>query len=134
MNLATRILLASSLFACSPCFSQDTARFQIQMDEVTVGDIKAGWDVDAFIRRVRTDTTFFKAFKGLRVVSSNASNDIRILNKKGSPQATYTSRTRTTVSRGCRTMTTADEKTIGDFYKRDRTYRYFTAELYAYLF
>lgn len=122
------------LFSFAAALSQDTSRFNIAMDEVVVGDIKAGWDVDAFIRRVRTDTTFFKAFKGLRVVSSAASNDIRILNKKGSPQATYTSRTRTTVSRGCRSMTMSDEKVTGDFFKRNKEYRYFTAELYAYLF
>ncbi len=129
-------LLCCTLFTvhCTLMQAQDTSRFNIQMDEVVVGDIKAGWDVNAFIRRVRTDTTFFKAFKGLRIVSSNAANDIRILDKRGAAQASYSSRTQTRVMRGCRSMTTSDEKVTGDFYKRDKTYRYFTAELYAYLF
>lgn len=134
MKIAFQNLLLCSLLLCSSLAAQDTSRFNIEMDEVVVGDIKAGWDVNAFIRRVRTDTTFFKAFKGLRVVSSNAVNDIRILNKRGGTQASYSSRTRTTVSRGCRSMTTSDEKVSGDFFKRNREYRYFTAELYAYLF
>jgi hypothetical protein len=124
------------LFPSSCTHAQDTtlSSFNIQMDEVIVGSIKNGWDVAAFIRRVRTDTTFFKAFKGLRVVPFTAVNDIRILNKRGGIQATYYSRTRTSVARGCRSMTTADEKVTGDFFKRNRDYRYFTAELYAYLF
>ena len=134
MKAAFQILFACSLSACSPLHAQDTTRFNIEMDEVVVGAIKDGWDVNAFIRRVRTDTTFFKAFKGLRVVSHTAVNHIRILNKKGGTQAAYFSRTRTTVSRGCRSMATSDEKVSGDFFKRNRAYRYFTAELYAYLF
>ena len=130
-----RVLLFALLAVhCTGLSAQDTSRFNIEMDEVVVGDIKGGWDVNAFIRRVRTDTTFFKAFKGLRVVSHTAANDIKILNKRGGTQASYASRTRTTVSRGCRSMTTSDERVTGDFFKRHGDYRYFTAELYAYLF
>ena len=131
-------LLYYSFFTlhCSLLRAQDTtiSSFNIQMDEVIVGSIKEGWDVGAFIRRARTDTTFFKAFKGLRVVPFSAVNDIRILNKRGGTEATYYSRTRTSVARGCRNMTTSDERVTGDFFKRNRDYRYFTAELYAYLF
>jgi hypothetical protein len=115
---------------------QDTtiSSFNIEMDEVVVGSIRGGWDVGEFIRRVRTDTTFYKAFKSLRVVSFNAVNDIRIFNKRGGTEATYFSRTRTNVSNGCRTMQTSDERVTGDFFKRNKDYRYYTAELYAYLF
>lgn len=132
-----RLIYCSLLTAhCSLLSAQDTtiSSFNIQMDEVVVGSIKEGWDVEAFIRRVRTDTTFFKAFKGLRVVPFSAVNDITILDKRGGKQATYFSRTKTSVARGCRSMATSDERVTGDFFKRRKEYRYFTAELYAYLF
>jgi len=133
-GIAIGFLAAAALFRAVAASAQDSSRFQIQMDEVVVGNIRAGWDVDAFIRRVRTDTTFFKAFKALRVVSFTQTNDIRILSRRGGTQASYASRTHTRVARGCRTMTVSDERVTGDFYKRGRAYRYYTAQLYAYLF
>lgn len=119
-----------------PAAAQDSSIFAlpIQMDEVTISAARGGWDVGAFIRRVQTDTTFYKAFKSLRVQSFGAVNDIRIFDKKGGVQASLRSRTQQAVSKGCRSMTTAEEKTTGDFYKRNGDYNYFTAELYAYLF
>src|SRR6185437_13586949 len=38
------------------------------------------------------------------------------------------------ISKGCKTMKVINEKTTGDFYKRNHKYNYYTAELYAYLF
>lgn len=108
--------------------------YPIAMDEVVVKAARGGWDVQAFMRRVRTDTTFFKAFRSLRVVSYSAVNDIKVYGKKGNVIASLFSKTRQTVSGGCRTMQVLEEQTTGDFYKRNKEYNYYTAELYAYLF
>ncbi|HYD22944.1 MAG TPA: hypothetical protein VEB40_15785 [Flavipsychrobacter sp.] len=102
------------------------------MDEVVIRD--KGFDVQSFIRRVRTDTTFYKAFRSLRVTTYSAINDIKVYDKKGKVKASLHSRTRQTAGRGCRSMKTEEEKVTGDFYKRNGDYRYYTAELYAYLF
>jgi hypothetical protein len=116
--------------------AQDTNIFALplQMDDVVIKAARGGWDVAGFIRRVQTDTTFYKAFRALRLVSYKATNDIRILNKKNEVSASLFSHTRQTAVRGCRTMQVLDEQVTGDFYTRRKGYNYYTAELYAYLF
>ena len=104
------------------------------MDAVTVKASQSGFDVAAFIRRVQTDTTFYKAFRAMRTVSYRATNDIKILDKDGDNKASLYSHTTQTAAHGCRTMKVDDETTTGNFYTRKGAYNWYTAELYAYLF
>lgn len=130
-------LLTIVLFISSSVFAQkDTSIFSqpIKMDDVVVSAVRKGWDAQGFIRRVKNDTTFYKAFRSLHIVSYNAINDIRVYDKKGRVQASLYSKTKQTVANGCRTMQVLEEKTTGDFYNRKRQYNYYTAELYAFLF
>jgi hypothetical protein len=128
------ILIIFCLLLCTAAQAQDSSifRYPIEMDEVVIRD--PGFDVQAFIRRVKNDTTFYKAFRSLRVINYSAVNDIKVYDKKGKVKASLSSKTRQTASKGCRTMKTDEEKVTGDFYKRNGDYRYYTAELYAYLF
>jgi len=125
------------------CFSlnlyaqpKDTSKFKypILMDSVVVSATRSGWDVNAFIKRVRTDTTFYKAFRSIHVVPFTADNDIRIYDKHSVVKASLKSKTRQNRKNGCRDMDVLVEKTMGDFYNRKKEYNYYTAELYAYLF
>jgi len=104
------------------------------MDDVVVNAARGGWDVKGFIKRVQNDTTFYKAFRSLHIVSFTATNDVKMLNKKGEVTASLYSHTKQTVSDHCRTMQVIDEKVVGDFYKHNKEYNYYTAELYAYFF
>ncbi len=131
------------LLVCSCCISicsfgqtKDTSIFSlpIQMDEFVLQASRDGWDVEGFIRRVKTDTTFYKAFKTLRIVPYTATNDIKILGSNNQVIASQYARTKQIRNKGCRSMQTLEEKTTGDFYNRKREYNYYTAELYAYLF
>lgn len=124
------------LLTGSAAQAQDTSVFKypIQMDEVVISAARGGWDVQGFIRRVQNDTTFYKAFKSMRVTSYNATNDIRVYNRKGKVNASLYSLTKQKAWNGCRSMETLQEKVTGNFYKRNKEYRYYTAELYAYLF
>ncbi len=106
----------------------------IEMDEVIVSAIRDGWDVDAFIKRIKTDTTFYKAFRSLRLTNHTATNDIRIRDKKDNTTASLYSITEQTYDGRCRSMKVVEEKTSGKFYKRNGDYRYYTAALYAHLF
>ena len=133
-----RFLILFFLFFTQIGFSQnedslDNARLSqmIQLSEVVV---RNKIDVDAFIQRVKNDTTFYKAFRNLRVLSFTSMNDIRMKNKKGEITASLQSKTRQHVSKGCRTMEVINETTTGDFYEKDGDYNYYTAELYASLF
>jgi hypothetical protein len=133
-----RYLLFLCLFFSQFVFSQnedsiDNVRLSqmIQLSEVV---IRNNLDINSFIKRVKYDTTFYKAFKNLRVLNFTSLNDIRMKDKKGEVKASLQSKTRQHVSAGCRTMEILNETVSGDFYEKDGDYNYYTAELYAGLF
>jgi hypothetical protein len=103
----------------------------ITLKEVVV---RSNLNVPAFIKRVKDDTTFHKAFLNLKVLGYTSLNDIRMLDKKGNVKATLTSRTRQDVGRGCRWMDVLEEKTTGDIYDKNHQYNYYTAQLYSSIF
>src|ERR1700761_7705390 len=65
--------------------------------------VKSGLDYASILRRIKNDTTFYKAFRTLRVVEYSAYNAIRIPAKDGTLKASYTSKTRQHRANGCRT-------------------------------
>ena len=96
--------------------------------------VRNNFNVPAFIEYVKNDTTFFKAFRNLRVLGFSSYNDIRFADKKGNEQASLVSTTRQTYAGGCRAMETMEEKTTGNFYDKKGNYNYTTADMYAGLF
>ncbi|RFS19838.1 hypothetical protein DVR12_22365 [Chitinophaga silvatica] len=117
--------------------AQDTAHYRgmtVNLDEVVVAAKRVGFDVNSFIKRVEDDTTFYRAFKNLHIVGFDAVNDIKILAKDGSSQASLYNQTKQTVTGRCRSMQVMNEQVTGDFYTRKGNYNYYTAELYANLF
>jgi hypothetical protein len=103
----------------------------ISLSEVVV---RTDIDVPSFIDKVKNDTTFYKAFRNLRVLGFTSLNDIRILDKKGSQKAGLQSKTRQVRENDCRSMEVISETTDGDFYDSDHNYNYYTANLYAGVF
>ena len=91
-------------------------------------------DVAAFIKKIEQDSSFYKAFKNLRILGYTAFNDVRMLNKKGNVQASLNSKTKQSVAGGCRTMEVLEETTFGDMYDEDGAFNYYTANMYASLF
>ncbi|MDX1954874.1 MAG: hypothetical protein SFU20_05020 [Chitinophagaceae bacterium] len=96
--------------------------------------MRSDLSIPKFIDRIKKDTTFYKAFRNLRVLGFTSLNDIRMLDKKGHVKASLQSRTKQLVKNGCRSTEVLEEQTTGDFYDGDRDYNYYTAELYASLF
>ncbi len=96
--------------------------------------IRSGTDVKGFVNKVKLDTSFYKAFKNLRVLNFTSLNDIRMTDKKGRATATLSSRTRQYAANGCRYTKKESEDVSGDFYDQRGGYNYYTAELYASLF
>ena len=103
----------------------------INLSEVV---LRSDLDVARFIQRVKDDTTFYKAFRNLRILKFSSLNDIRIVDKKGAIQAGLESKTRQNRVNNCRTMDILEEKTTGDIYNKDHQFNYYTAELYGGLF
>lgn len=91
-------------------------------------------NIPTFINRIKSDTSFYKAFRNLRVLSFTAINDIRMLKKDGSIKASLHSKTKQLRQRGCRKMETLEEQVTGDMYDEDHQFNYYTANMYASLF
>ena len=133
--------IAGTVVLCGLTFlqltAQDTARYKgmtVNLDEVIVAAKRIGFDVNSFIKRVEEDTTFYRAFKNLRLLGFTADNDIRIYDNDKQVKASLKSETRQTMNGLCRTMQVINEKVTGDFYTSKGNYNYYTAELYAGLF
>jgi hypothetical protein len=96
--------------------------------------VRNNFDYKALLSQIKEDTTFYKAFRNLRILGFTSYNDIRMVDKKGGTKASLFSKTRQNRAEGCRTMDVLEEKTFGDFYNRKGEYNYMTPELYAGLF
>ena len=83
----------------------------ITLSEVVVS---TGINVPTFIERIKNDTSFYKAFKNLRILKFTSLNDIRILDKKNSVKVSLYSRTKQDVVNGCRHTTILEENTTED--------------------
>ena len=129
------LLLFITLQIVLGCFCQDTTVIYKNQPFILANVVvRNNFNVAAFIDYVKNDTTFYKAFRNLRVLSFSSYNDIRILDKKGNEKATLASTTKQTYANQCRTMETREEKSSGDFYDKKGYYNYTIAEMYASLF
>lgn len=70
------------LFLSQLVFSQEQIVKSVLLDSVTVTGVKEGFDVDEFIHYVKTDTTFYMAFKHLRYYTHKYESELNIFNKK----------------------------------------------------
>ena len=91
-------------------------------------------NVPAFIERIKNDSSFYKAFLNLHLLSYSAINDIRMLDKEGNSQATLFCKTKQVRDSNCRKMDITEEQSSGDFYTANHQYNYYTAQMYASLF
>lgn len=131
------LLLFAQVFCFSVAYSQqdslDNERLSkmVSLSEVVM---RSDLNVPAFIKRVKEDTTFYKAFKTLHVIGYTSLNDIRITDKNGGLKASLSGKTKQYRSANCRSMQQLEEQTTGDFYSSKGNYNYYTADLYAALF
>ena len=116
-----------------PGFAQKDTTLVVDHTSITLSEvvIRSNINAAAFIDKVKNDTSFYKAFRNLRVLNFTALNDIRMLDKRGNAKATLYSRTQQKAWNGCRTTTTLEEKAEGDIYDKNHHFNYYTAELYA---
>ena len=109
----------------------EAVRRMINLSEVVV---RSDLNVARFLQQIKNDTTFYKAFKNLRVLGFTSLNDIRMRDKNSKVVASLESKTRQNRVDGCRTMDVLEEKTTGDIYDKKHQWNYYTAQLYAGLF
>ncbi|MFZ6022957.1 MAG: hypothetical protein ACOYVG_00720 [Bacteroidota bacterium] len=96
--------------------------------------VRNNFDYKRLLSQIKEDTTFYKAFRNLRILGFTSYNDIKMLDKKGAVKASLYGKTRQNRVNGCRTMDILEEKTTGNFYNSKKEFNYTTPELYAGLF
>ena len=115
--------------------SQDTTIIidekRFTLSEVVV---RNNLDYRFLLERIKEDTTFYKAFRNLRILGYSSYNDIKMLDKRSGVKASLLSKTRQNHFGNCRTMDVLEEKITGDFYDAKKKFNYITPELYASLF
>lgn len=128
-------LTIAALFLAFSCAAQDSTEVEVLGKETVLAEvvIRNGLDVNKFLQRVKNDTTFYKAFRTLRILGFTSLNDIRMRDKNGKVQASLYSKTKQTRVNGCRTMEVLEQETSGDIFDGNEL-NYYTAELYAGLF
>lgn len=105
----------------------------VVIDEVIITQHKL--DVPSFIRYIKTDTSFYKAFKNIRFETFNVIENFTAYNAKGNKAiATQYLEAKQIYRGGCRSMNILEEKTTGNFYDKKKAYNYYTAEMFASLF
>jgi hypothetical protein len=126
------------LFSSSFVFAQQKNDTTVKVDDnyITLSEIVVNnkLDVAAFIKRIKNDTTFYKAFRNLRILNYTALNDIRMLDKNGKVQASLFSKTKQIRSGNCRKMQVLNQTVTGDIYDENENFNYYTAQMYAGLF
>lgn len=129
------LFIVFALFLSLVSSAQDSTEIEVLGRETVLSEVvvRNGFDVNRFLQRVKNDTTFYKAFRTLRILGFTSFNDIRMLDSDRKIKASLYSKTRQNRVNGCRTMDVLEEKTTGDMYKRGEL-NYYTAELYAGLF
>lgn len=130
-----KYILACLLLIGSYAHAQDTTvnidKYPFTLSEVVV---RNNFDYKKLLTQIKEDTTFYKAFRNLRVLGFSSFNDIQMKDKKGAVIASLYSKTRQNREGDCRTMDVLEERTTGDFYDSKKEYNYMTPGLYAGLF
>jgi len=139
------LLLSGVLVACMPASAH--AQFVNESDTLRPGDtilanqsltlpvvIVNSVNSDQLLKRIKNDTSFYKAFKTLRVINYHSDNHIEVYNKKGKVKASYKSQAEQIRSGNCRTTKILDQQTTGDFFNRKGDYNYTIGDLFAGLF
>ena len=123
------LLMAGPVYAQDSTIALDNQAFTLS--EVVV---RNNFDYKAVLATIKQDTTFYKAFRNLRIIGFSSYNSIQMLGKDGAVKASLNSKTRQNHIGNCRTMDVLEEQTTGDFYSATGKYNYLTPELYASLF
>jgi len=127
---------------CLCCSSKSFAQ-KINDSTVTVGQkiitlsevvINNKLNIPAFIEHIKNDTSFYKAFRNLRILGFTAINDIRMNNSDGKVKAGLRSTTRQIRTDNCRKMETLEEQVTGNMFDDQHNFNYYTAQMYASLF
>src|SRR5262245_21067332 len=108
------------------CLHAQDSTVKVEKKVVTLKEVlvRSNLDVPSFINRVKNDTTFYKAFKNLKILGYTSLNDIRMLDKKGETRASLQGRTVQHVANGCRHTEVIKQDVTGDLLDKSGNWNY----------
>jgi hypothetical protein len=124
----------AAFFCCTILqnFAQDTTvSFEKKWIVMPAAILRNNLNPQKLIKYVMHDTSFYKAFKNLKILNFSAYNDVKMQKKDGTIKASLNSKTQQSIQNKCRKTTVIEEITTGDFYTTKHQYNYYTAEMYA---
>lgn len=135
-NLKNLFLSLGLLFIISTnSVAQDsTINEQGQKFTLTDAIVRNHFDYKEILQRIKEDTSFYKAFKTLRIIGYSSYNFIEMKDKNEAVVATLNSKTKQTRKNNCRSMEVLEERTSGNLRNANGEYNYLTPSLYASLF
>ena len=114
---------------------EDQVVKSVQLDEVVIKASNEGrFDKEDFIKKVREDTSFYQAFKNLRLYNYTYDGRLKVKTKDGNEKAELERKAKQHVQNGQRWVEIIDEKKKGKLQSRDGEYKYFTAAMFHYVF
>jgi hypothetical protein len=123
------------LFANLNLVAQDsTVNEQGQKFTLTDAIVRNHFDYKEILQRIKEDTSFYKAFKTLRIIGYSSYNFIEMKDKNEAVVATLNSKTKQIRKDNCRSMEVLEERTSGNLRNANGDYNYVTPSLYASLF
>lgn len=138
MHIKFLFVFLAQIFCITSLYSQHKGDSTVQFNNnyVTLSEvvIDTKLNVPAFISRIQSDTSFYKAFKNLRVIGYSSINDIRMFDKSDNLCASLNSKAKQIRENNCRVMQVINEEISGDIYDDKHQWNYYTAALYASLF
>lgn len=101
----------------------------------TIGiQVSAGFTTDDFIRMTKEDTSFYRAFKNLKLYPHKSTSNVKIFNKNWE-EIGKMNRSASHYSDGSYGWINVDKETTdGKFYNRKNEHKFFTAEMYDKVF
>ena len=96
--------------------------------------VRNHFDYKEILKRIKEDTSFYKAFKTLRTIGYSSYNHIEMKDKNEKVVATLNSKTKQTRKDNCRSMEVLEEQVTGNLRDAQGNYNYVTPSLYASLF
>lgn len=106
----------------------------VYLDSFVVSAKRQGFDAADFIDMVRKDKSFYKAFKNLRTVDFEATTQMSFWGRKEKLLGSYESVAQQKITAGCRITKQLKEAGTGNFFKRNKKLRYYTAKMFDNIF
>lgn len=113
--------------------SMDNSKM-VFLDSVVVVAKRKGFDVNTFIKLVRNDKTFYRAFKNIRFASYDFHNDIKYFDKKNNIIAEFVGDSRQYFQNKCRSSKDINVYIDKNMRKKNGEPKYYTSILYDRLF